>query len=63
MNGSSIRVELNGNVILNADLAKVTDYMGGRLHPGKDRKTGFFGFAGHGDAVSFRNVSIRRLPD
>ncbi|MFN4919166.1 MAG: DUF1080 domain-containing protein [Planctomyces sp.] len=63
VNGSSIRVELNGNVILNADLAKVTDYMGGRPHPGKDRKTGFFGFAGHGDAVSFRNVSIRRLPD
>jgi hypothetical protein len=63
VNGSSIRVELNGNVILNADLAKVTEYMGGRAHPGKDRKIGAFGFAGHGDAVSFRNVSIRRLPD
>lgn len=63
VNGSSIRVELNGNVILNADLAKVTEYMGGRPHPGKDRKIGAFGFAGHGDAVSFRNVSIRRLPD
>lgn len=63
VNGSSIRVELNGNVILNADLAKVTEYMSGRPHPGKDRKIGAFGFAGHGDAVSFRNVSIRRLPD
>jgi hypothetical protein len=63
VNGSSIRVELNGNVILNADLAKVTEYMGGRPHPGKERKTGYFGFAGHGDAVSFRNISIRRLPD
>ncbi|MFM8725860.1 MAG: DUF1080 domain-containing protein, partial [Planctomycetaceae bacterium] len=45
VNGSSIRVELNGNVILNADLAKVTEYMGGRPHPGKDRKIGAFGFA------------------
>jgi len=63
VNGSTIRVELNGNVILNADVAKVTEFMGGRPHPGKDRKSGFFGFAGHGDAVSFRNISIQRLAD
>ncbi len=30
-------------------------------HPGKDLKTGFFGFAGHGDAVEFRNVEIKKL--
>ncbi len=63
VNGSTIRVELNGNLILNADVAKVTEFMGGRPHPGKDRKSGFFGFAGHGDAVSFRNISIQRLAD
>jgi len=63
VNGSTIRVELNGNLILNTDLAKVTDFMGGRPHPRKDRKSGFFGFAGHGDAVSFRNISIQRLAD
>ncbi|MCB1204730.1 MAG: DUF1080 domain-containing protein, partial [Verrucomicrobiae bacterium] len=59
--GSTIKVELNGSVILDADLSKVTDYMGGKAHPGKDLTKGFFGFAGHGDAVAFRKVAIRKL--
>ena len=63
VNGTTIRVELNGNVILNADVSKVTEFLGDRPHPGKDRKSGYFGFAGHGDAVQFRNVSLKRLPD
>lgn len=62
VDGSTIRVELNGNVILDADLSKVTEFMAERPHPGKDRKSGFFGFAGHNDPVEFRNVSIRELP-
>ena len=62
VNGSTIKVELNGNLILNADLAKVTDYMANSPHPGKDRPSGFFGFAGHNDPVAFRNISIKRLP-
>ncbi len=57
--GSKIKVELNGTVILDTDLAKVTEYMGGKPHPGKDSTSGYFGFAGHGDAVEFRNVSIK----
>jgi hypothetical protein len=62
--GSQIRVELNGNVILDTDLSKVTEYMGGHPHPGKDRTRGFFGFAGHSDPVQFRNICIQRLsPD
>lgn len=59
--GSQITVELNGTVILETDLSKVTEFMANTPHPGKDRKTGHFGFAGHGDAVEFRNVSIREL--
>lgn len=59
--GSTIRVELNGTVILDTDLAQVTEYMGGRPHPGKDRTAGHFGFAGHSDPVQFRNVSIKML--
>ena len=59
--GSKIIVELNGSQILNCDLADVTEYMGGTPHPGKDRKSGFFGFAGHNDAVEYRNVRIRDL--
>lgn len=59
--GSRIRVELNGNVILNADLADVTEFLGGRPHPGRDRRSGHFGFAGHNDPVAFRNIQIRSL--
>lgn len=60
--GSSIKVELNGSVILDGDLADVSEFMANKAHPGKDRKSGFFGFAGHGDAVEFRNIKIKRLP-
>jgi Domain of Unknown Function (DUF1080) len=58
VNGSNIRVELNGTVILDGDLSKVTEYMANSPHPGKDRTSGFFGFAGHNDPVRFRNVEI-----
>jgi hypothetical protein len=57
--GSTIRVELNGTLILDADLSKVEEFMGDRPHPGKDRTTGSFGFAGHSDPVRFRNIAIR----
>ena len=59
--GSTITVELNGTVILNTDLSKVTDYMAKSAHPGKDRTSGHFGFAGHNDPVMFRNIAIKRL--
>ncbi|MEY3829199.1 MAG: hypothetical protein RL636_900 [Verrucomicrobiota bacterium] len=63
--GSTIKVELNGFVILDADLSKVdmATVMGKSAHPGKDRKNGFFGFAGHGDAVGFRALSIKSLAE
>jgi hypothetical protein len=61
--GSTIKVELNGFTILDADLSKVTEYMGGRPHSGKDRTSGHFGFAGHSDPVQFRDVSIKRIED
>ncbi len=61
--GSTIRVVLNGFRILDADLAQVTEYMGGRPHPGKDRISGHFGFAGHSSPVQFRNIAIQRLED
>ncbi len=59
--GSRIRVELNGYLILDTDLANIDQYMGGRPHPGKDRTSGHFGFAGHSDPVHFRNVAVKRL--
>lgn len=57
--GSTIRVELNGTLILDADLSKVTEFAGNHPHPGKDRREGHFGFAGHSDPVAFRNVWIK----
>ncbi len=59
--GSTLKVELNGSVILDCDLGKVAETMAGRPHPGKDRTRGHFGFAGHNDPVMFRNLSIRPL--
>lgn len=60
--GSRIEVELNGTLILNTDLSEINDYMGGSPHPGKDRKSGYFGFAGHNDPVEFRQVEVKPLP-
>ncbi|QEH38718.1 Bacterial alpha-L-rhamnosidase [Aquisphaera giovannonii] len=61
--GSKIKVELNGTVILDTDLSKAKDFMAGSAHPGKDRTSGYFGFAGHNDAVEFRAISIRPLKE
>ncbi len=61
--GSRIKVELNGTTIVDADLSQVEDFMGGdrSKYIGHDLKEGHFGFAGHGDPVQFRNISIMRL--
>ena len=59
--GSTIKVELNGTVIVNADVNKVTEYMHNSQHPGKTRTVGHFGFAGHNDPVAFRNIQIKPL--
>ena len=61
--GSTIKVELNGTVILDADVSKVdmATVMGKTAHPGKDRTSGFFGLAGHTDPVEFKDIAIKAL--
>jgi hypothetical protein len=61
--GSTIRVELNGTVILETDLSKVdpATVMANSAHPGVTRTNGFFGFAGHSDPVAFRNILIKKF--
>ena len=59
--GSTIRVELNGDVLLQGDVSQITEFMNNTPHPGKDLKKGFFGFAGHSDPVEFRNIRIKEL--
>ena len=58
---STVRVQLNGTVILDADISKVTEYKDNSPHPGKDLKSGHFGFAGHNDPVMFRNIAIKKI--
>ena len=58
--GSRITVELNGSIIVDADLKGLTSNLGDK-HVGKDRTEGHFGFAGHGDAVAFRGIEIKKL--
>jgi len=60
--GSHIRVTLNGNVIVDADLAKIEKpYMDGHDHPGLLNKKGYIGFLGHGSPVEFRNIRIKEM--
>lgn len=59
--GGRVQVELNGTVILDADLWAAETTADGKEHPGRRRTRGHFGFAGHGDPVEFRDVEIRRL--
>ena len=61
--GSTIKVVLNGEVILDCDLGKVDmdAVMGKSKHPGATRTKGYFGFAGHSDPVQFRNIFIKKL--
>jgi hypothetical protein len=61
VNESRIKVELNGTIILDCDLNEVDEYLANTPHPGKNRKAGHFGLAGHNDPVEFRNLSLREL--
>lgn len=59
MKGSHVTVELNGYRILDADISGLKSNL--KKHVGKDNAEGHFGFCGHSDAVSFRDIKIRRL--
>lgn len=59
--GPTVRVELNGTVILDADLSQVTEFKDNDPHPGKDRTHGYFGLIGHRNPVVFRRIAIKRL--
>jgi hypothetical protein len=59
--GSTVTVELNGTVILNADLATVSSFLDDKAHPGLARTSGAVGIAGHQDPVAVRALQIKRL--
>lgn len=60
-NGTHIVVTLNGAVIIDADLATVTDPEVLKKHPGLKRTTGHIGLLAHESRVEFRNLEIKKL--
>lgn len=62
--GNHIRVILNGEIIVDGDIAEATkngtpDH---KEHPGLFNKTGHIGFLGHGSELRFRNLRILENP-
>ena len=63
INGSKIKVTLNGVVINEGDIkeASKNGTIDHKEHPGLTRTTGHIGFLGHGDVVRFKNMRIKTL--
>lgn len=58
--GKDIRVVVNGQLVLTADLDKLNVEF--PKHEGARRRAGHLTFCGHGDRVAFRNIRISELP-
>lgn len=61
--GSKIKVTLNGTVILDGDLAEASKNgtVDHKEHPGLKRTSGHLGFLGHGAELKFRNIRVKDL--
>lgn len=59
--GSHIKVVLNGDTILDVNLDDVTDPELLAKHTGLKRKSGYIGFLGHDEPIEFRNIRIKNL--
>jgi hypothetical protein len=60
--GSHIKVTLNGQVIVDADLSKIDKTIDGHAHPGLHNATGRLALLGHTGPVAFRHLRIKTLP-
>jgi hypothetical protein len=61
--GSKIKVVLNGETIVDADIGTITETADHRPHPGLHNQSGFVGFLGHGAPVEFRNIRIKEIAE
>ncbi len=61
--GPHIVINLNGNMIVDADIDKASanGTMDGKEHPGLKRKKGHIAFLGHRTHVEFRSIRIKEL--
>jgi hypothetical protein len=60
--GRNVKVTLNGQVIVDANLNDVKDGAVLMKHPGLLRDRGHIGFLGHNDYVEFRNIRVMEMP-
>jgi hypothetical protein len=60
IDGPSVIVELNGVVILDANLDEINKLK--PKHKGATRRSGHICFCGHGAPVKFKNITIKELP-
>ncbi len=60
--GRRIKVTVNGQVIVDADLNDVHDASKLTRHPGLLLPSGHIGFLGHGTHLEFRNIRVKELP-
>ncbi|MGB0595070.1 MAG: sulfatase-like hydrolase/transferase [Rubripirellula sp.] len=61
VNGPHIIVELNGTIILDANLEELAKK--NPKHRGLKRRSGHICFCGHGSPVQFKNITIDEFPD
>ena len=57
---TSVQVELNGTIILDTDLATITEFMSPKFNSNIPEE-GHLGFAGHGKGIAYRNLWIQEL--
>lgn len=62
-NGRHIKVTVNDQVIVDANLNDVTNPEIIKAHPGMFRPKGHIGFLGHGTLVEFRHLRLQELPN
>lgn len=60
--GQHIKVTVNGQVIVDANLDDIKAPEVLKKHPGLARTKGHIGFLGHGALVEFRKIRIKELP-
>lgn len=63
VDGTRVKVVLNGETIVDGDIAQARDEgtIDGRDHPGLKRDKGYIAFCGHGAPLEFRNIRIKEL--
>ncbi|MFB6454287.1 family 16 glycoside hydrolase [Chitinophaga sp. Hz27] len=61
--GTHVKVILNGEVIMDGDIADARDHgtLDHKNHPGLKNETGHIGFLGHGSVVKFKNIRVKTL--